>query len=123
MAKAWIFILLLLFLLPTVSANEMTISKDSPDTYLVLTERGFGYRTTINTGDNEITLNVPSNIEIIYTSIEPNTVQEKNKDFLIFTLYQGKIYSFKDVKTVEIVFVYPNGYGQFDSNLYKSLLN
>lgn len=104
-----------------VFAIELNLNKDTPNTELVVTDKGFGYKTTITSKDGNIILNIPSNIEIISKSIEPIKVEEKSTSFLIFTLYQGQTLYFKNTANLEIVFRYPEGYGQFSTNLYDSI--
>lgn len=112
--------MIIFFSLPAF-AIDLNLNKDTPNTELVVTDKGFGYKTTITAKDGNIILNIPSNIEIISKSVEPTKVEEKSTSFLIFTLYQGQTLYFEKTSNLEIIFRYPEGYGQYSTNLYNSI--
>ena len=115
-----ISIITVILLSVPVFAIELNINKDTPNTELVVVSKGFGYKTIIQT-EEDIILNIPSNIEIISTSLEPTKVVEETISFLIFTLYKGKKLYFENTTSLEVVFRYEGGPNQFSTNLYSSI--
>ena len=104
-----------------VVATDVSLSKDLSNSQVIVTDSGLGYKTTIHSDDGQIVVNVPSNVEIITTSVSPVITREKTSYFLVFTLYQGKQLVFDDTQDLEVVYRYPNGYGQYSTNLYNTI--
>jgi len=116
-----IFGILFLFVSSMVVATDVSLSKDLSNSQVIVTDSGLGYKTTIHSDDGQIVVNVPSNVEIITTSVSPAITREKTSYFLVFTLYQGKQLVFDDTQDLEVVYRYPNGYGQYSTNLYNTI--
>ncbi|MBI2663479.1 hypothetical protein HYX15_03035 [Candidatus Woesearchaeota archaeon] len=116
-----ISLFLVVFLSIPVLATNIYINKDSPNTEVIVTNKGFGYKTRVQVGEGNIILNIPPNVEVVSLSSEPIKTEDISSSFLIFTLYKGKkIYFEENINELEIMFVY-EGSNQFYTNLYDSM--